>query len=44
VLAVKVDYPSKKATIGSKPGKPVSREEILKSLKKIGYSGTFTEE
>ena len=44
MLAVKVEYPSKKATIGYKPGQPVSRQEILKSLESIGYSGTFTEE
>ncbi len=44
MLAVKVDYPSKKATIGSKSGQPVSREKILKSLESIGYSGKFTEQ
>jgi len=44
VLAVKVDYESRQATVGTKPGQPVARKQILRSLKSIGYSGQFVEE
>jgi cyanophycinase-like exopeptidase len=44
VLAVKADYQNGQATIGTKAGAAVLREEILASLKSIGYSGTFVEE
>jgi len=43
VLAVKVDFAKKQATIGTKSGSHVSTDEILASLKSIGYSGEFVE-
>lgn len=43
VLAVAIDYPAERATIGTAPDQPVPREEILSSLKAIGFSGEFTE-
>jgi hypothetical protein len=42
VLAVKVEYPSGMATIGTQAGAPVAREEILAALEAIGYRGEFT--
>lgn len=41
VLAVKVDYESKQATIGTAAGKPVPKKEILAALKSIRYRGEF---
>jgi hypothetical protein len=41
VLAVKVDYEKKQATVGTKKGQSVPRSEILAALKAIGYTGTF---
>ena len=41
VLAVKVDYPSGQATIGTAPGQSVPREEILTALESIRYKGEF---
>lgn len=43
VLAVKVDFATKQATIGTKAGSRVSTDEILAALKSIGYSGEFVE-
>jgi hypothetical protein len=42
VLAVKVEYPSGMAMIGTQAGVPVAREEILAALESIGYRGEFT--
>ena len=44
VLAVNVDYKSKLATIGSNQDEPVPRDEILKQLESIGYTGEFVEQ
>ena len=44
VLAVKVDYTSGKATIGTKAGLPASKQEILAALESIGYRGRFRDE
>ncbi len=44
VLAVKVDYISGKATIGTKPGLPASKQDILAALESIGYRGEFSVE
>ena len=44
VLAVKVEYPSGLATIGTQRDQPVPLEEIVASLKKIGYRGELVEE
>jgi hypothetical protein len=43
VLAVKVDYEKRIATIGTQRDKAVPRDELIKSLKSIGYDGTFVE-
>ena len=43
MLAVKVEYPSGLATIGTKRDQPVPLEEIMESLKSIGYRGTIVE-
>jgi len=43
VLAVKVDFANKQATIGTKAGSRVLTDEILAALKSIGYSGEFIE-
>ncbi len=42
VLAVKVEYPSGEATIGTKAGEAIAEEEILAALEQIGYQGEFT--
>ena len=42
VLAVKVDYSTQKATVGTAADQPVPREAILAALEKISYSGEFT--
>jgi hypothetical protein len=44
VLAVTVDYESRRAIVGTEPGEPVAREELLRALESIGYSGEFVEE
>jgi hypothetical protein len=41
VLAAKVDYDKKEATLGTKKGTVVRKGEILKALESIGYSGKF---
>jgi copper chaperone CopZ len=43
VLAVKVDFAKKQATIGTKAGSRLSTDEILAALKSVGYSGEFVE-
>lgn len=43
MLAVKIDYESARATIGTERGRTVPRDEILAALKSIGYGGTFVE-
>ena len=43
VLAVQVDYEKRIATIGTRRDEAVPRDELLKSLKSIGYSGEFVE-
>jgi hypothetical protein len=43
VLAVKVDFAKKQATIGTTAGGRVSTDEILAALKSIGYSGEVVE-
>ena len=43
VLAVKVDFAKKQATIGTKAGSRVSTDEILAALKSIGYRGELVE-
>lgn len=42
VLAVKVDYSTKSATVGTAADQSVPREAILAALEKISYSGEFT--
>ena len=42
VLAVEVDYQSKRAVVGTDACCPVSAEEILAGLNKVGYRGSFT--
>jgi hypothetical protein len=44
VLAVRVDYKSGEATIGTDRDRPVPRDAILQSLKAIGYGGRFAED
>ena len=41
VLAVKVDYPSGRAIIGTAAGTVLSQQEIFAALDKIGYGGEF---
>jgi hypothetical protein len=43
VLAVQVDYEKRLATIGTLRDQVVSRDELIKSLKSIGYDGTIVE-
>jgi hypothetical protein len=43
VLAVKVDYKSGQALIGTDRDRPVPRDAILQSLQSIGYTGKFAE-
>ncbi len=43
VLAVKMDYPTELATVGTRADQPVPRQEILSSLKAVGFSGEFIE-
>ncbi len=41
VLAVEVDYSTKKATVGTGAGQPVPRDAILAALREIDYTGEF---
>ena len=43
VLAVTVDYEKREAVIGTARDLPVPRDQILESLKGIGYRGKFAE-
>jgi hypothetical protein len=43
VLAVEVNYEKRLATIGTRPGQAVPRDEMIKSLKSIGYGGQFVD-
>ena len=43
VLAVKADYKSGQATIGTEPGQHVSIDEVLAALESIGYRGELVE-
>jgi len=43
VLAVKVDFETRQATVGVAPGENVPRDEILAALEKIGYRGDFVD-
>ena len=43
VLAVKVDYESKQATVGTAAGQPIPKQAILDALSSISYSGKFVE-
>jgi len=43
VLAVKANFETGQATIGTKAGSEVSTEEIIAALDSIGYSGEFVE-
>jgi copper chaperone CopZ len=42
VLAVEVDYQSKRAVVGTDACCPVPVDEILSALKKAGYRGSFS--
>lgn len=44
VLAVKVDYESKQATIGTAAGQPIPQQAILDALESINYRGEFAAE
>ncbi|HUG70642.1 MAG TPA: hypothetical protein VMM76_23035 [Pirellulaceae bacterium] len=44
MLAVKVDFAKKQATIGTKAGNNLPTDEILAALKAIGYRGEFVEQ
>jgi hypothetical protein len=41
VLAVKVDYQTGLATVGTDRGQDVPRSQILEALQGIGYRGEF---
>jgi hypothetical protein len=43
VLAVKVDFETKQATIGTRAGAAVPTSEILAALKSIGYQGQLVD-
>ena len=43
VLAVEVDYPTERATVGTAPDQAVPQKEILAALKAVSYSGEFTD-
>lgn len=42
VLAVELDYQSKRAVVGTDACCPVPAEEVLAALNKVGYRGSFT--
>lgn len=44
VLAVKVDYESKEATVGTVPGQPVPKQAIVDALASIRYRGEFADQ
>ena len=44
MLAVEVDYSTKKATVGTGAGQPVPRDAILAALREIDYTGEFAAE
>ncbi len=44
VLAVKVDYESEQATVGTAAGQPIPKQAILDALESISYRGEFVEE
>ena len=44
MLAVKVDYQTKQATIGTRAGDAVPTGEILAALESIGYQGRLVED
>ena len=44
VLAVKVDYESEQATVGTAAGQPIPKQAILEALESISYRGEFVEE
>ena len=44
VLAVKVDYDQKLATIGTARDEPLPRDAILTALESLGYRGQWLEE
>ena len=43
VLAVQIDYEKRLATIGTRRDKVVPRDELIESLKSIGYTGDIVE-
>ena len=43
VLAVKIDYESEQATVGTAAGQPIPKQAILDALESISYSGKFVE-
>jgi copper chaperone CopZ len=43
VLAVNVDYDTKRATVGTERGKRVPHAALLAALEKIGYRGELIE-
>ena len=43
MLAVNVDYEKRLAIVGTERDRPVPRDEIIESLKAIGYRGEFAE-
>ena len=43
VLAVQIDYEKRLATIGTTRDQAVPRNELIESLKSIGYSGQFVD-
>jgi hypothetical protein len=44
VLAVKVDYEKRQATIGTEPGQAPPMDEIQMALESIGYRGKLLHE
>ncbi len=44
VLAVKVEYESRQATIGTEMGRDVPTDEILAALAGIGYEGKLIDQ
>jgi hypothetical protein len=44
VLAVKVDYETRLATVGTKPGSVVPTTEILAAIESLGYRGELFEQ
>lgn len=44
VLAVKANYETGEATVGTEQGQPLSLDEICAALKSIGYQGRLAED